>query len=99
MSLIKSKQPKIYRWHKGDLITATEAAALLGYKCAKIFQVKERLEVLLKDFESVNCVLTLNILINGSQRFLRSEINEFLSRKVENAQKKAAKTKAVAGQI
>lgn len=85
MSLISSRQTKVKKWRRGDLIGALEAAQLLGYKSAKQMQDASRRESIIKDFEAVGCSLTVGIWIGGQMRFLRSEIEEFLTRKVENA--------------
>ncbi len=87
MSLMKSKSKPVYRWQQGDLITASEASGLLGYKSGKKFQDRERLKGLIKEFEAVGCVLTIGLEVGGGQRFLRSEIDLFISRKLENVEK------------
>lgn len=46
----------------------------------------DRLETLAKEFEAAGATLTTNIWILGSRRFLRSEIDEYLSIIVKNAQ-------------
>lgn len=88
MSLMASRQPKTYRWHKGDLISAAEACALLGYKSARNLQDKTRRQNLLSEFLELECSLTLGIVIGGQQRFLRSEFDAFIDAKVEASQKK-----------
>lgn len=90
MSLMSSRQPKTYRWQKGELLTATEACELLGYKCSMQLRDPLRRERLEREFEQAGCRLTL--LVIGSQyRFLRSEIDEFLTAKYEAAQKERGK--------
>ena len=81
MTLIASKKQREYRFQKGDLIDSRFASELLGYKSPKQFQDTERLKNLAKDFEAVGCNLTTNLRI----RFLRSEIDAFLSRLVETS--------------
>jgi AraC-like DNA-binding protein len=83
MALYTRKPKPVYAWRVGDLIGTTEAAALLGYKSPKILQDKNRRQTLIKEFESVGCALTDTIKIGGGRRFLRSEIDAFLSRKLE----------------
>lgn len=87
MSLMNSRQPKTYRWQKGDLITAREACELLGYKSGSVLQIPSRRAALLLEFETHGCKLTLDIWVGGGQRFLRSEIDEFINAKIEAAQK------------
>ncbi|HEX8287863.1 MAG TPA: hypothetical protein VF556_07710 [Pyrinomonadaceae bacterium] len=91
MSLIKARQKPGYRWHPGDLTGTTEAAQILGYKSPKVLQDDDRRKVLMKEFESLKCTLTDTIWIGGQRRFLRSEIDEFLTRKVESADAAAGK--------
>lgn len=88
-----SRQPKTYRWQKGDLISATEACALLGYKSGRNLQDAARRKTLLEEFASLECPLTLDIYIGGSQRFLRSEFDEFLTAKIEAAREKQNKNR------
>ncbi len=85
MSLIKSRQPKIYRWRTGDLLTAREACELLGYKSGSVLQIPDRRAALLREFETCRCQLTLDVWIGGGQRFLRSEIDDFISAKIDRA--------------
>ena len=85
MTLIASKKQREYRFQKGDLIDSRFASELLGYKSPKQFQDTERLKNLAKDFEAVGCNLTTNLRIGGQRRFLRSEIDAFLSRLVETS--------------
>lgn len=91
MSLMTSRQPKSYRWQKGDLISATEACELLGYKSSKNLRDAERRENLKKEFERFDCSLTFGIAIGGQHRFLRSEIDTFLTAKTEAAWSKPKK--------
>ena len=88
MSLMKSRQPKTYRWQKGDLISAREACGLLGYQSARNLQDAARRKNIEIEFARLSCPLTLDIYIGGSQRFLRSEFDAFLTAKIEAAQKK-----------
>ncbi|HEY0049985.1 MAG TPA: hypothetical protein VGB68_11895 [Pyrinomonadaceae bacterium] len=76
-----------WRWNPGDLIGALEACRMLGYKSARQLQDATRRKNIEKEFESVGCTLTLGIWIGGQQRFLRSEIDEFLTKKTEAVQK------------
>ena len=80
-----------YTWKKGDLIATSDAAELLGYKSSRNLQGC-RLELKAKEFEAVGCRLTTNIFEGGERRFLRSEIDLYLTRKVQNAQKFNEKT-------
>lgn len=86
MTLMASRKPKTYRWDSGDLISATKACELLGYKSGRNLQDKRRREALLEEFNDLDCQLTLDIYIGGSQRFLRSEFDTFVTAKVEKAQ-------------
>lgn len=83
---MQSRQPKTYCWHKGDLISATEAAELLGYKSSKNLRDKNRRALLVTEFEDLDCTLTVGIVVGGQQRFLRSEFEAFITAKVEAAQ-------------
>jgi len=84
---MKTKQPQSYKWNPGDLIAPKDAAALLGYKSPRNFQDDRRLAHIAKDFESVGCKFTTNIFITGgNRRFLRSQIDAYLSRLVELAE-------------
>ena len=84
MTLIAAKQKPIYKWHPGDLITTTAAAELLGYSSPRNLQ-GERLNFVVKEFEALRCKLTTKIIVGGQRRFLRSEIDTYLSRIVEKA--------------
>lgn len=91
MTLIASRKPKSYEWNSGDLIGAKEASELLGYKSPRNFQDEKRLAHIAKDFEAAGCKFTTNIFITGgNRRFLRSEIDAYLSRVVENARESQA---------
>ncbi len=86
MSLIKSRQPKIYRWKAGDLISPLEACELLGYKSAKrLHDERERVK-LIAEFKALDCTLTDDIWVGGTRRFLRQEFDDFLTAKIEAAQ-------------
>ena len=87
MTLITSRQPKTYRWQKGDLISATEACQILGYKTGRNLQDSNRRKALLAEFAQFNCSLTLDVHIGGSQRFLRSEFEAFIDAKIAAVQK------------
>lgn len=86
-----SRQPKSYRWQKGDLISAVEACELLGYKSGRNLQDSNRRKTLVEEFARLDCPLTLEVYIGGSQRFLRSEIETFIDAKIEAAQKQAGR--------
>lgn len=77
MSLISSKTKPVYKWKIGDLISALEAAQLCGYKSAKQFQDPKRRASLPFDFTV--------IWQGGRMFFLRSEVDEYLTRAVEAA--------------
>lgn len=85
MSLMTSRQKPTYRFQKGDVIGAREAAELLGYKSPKKLQDADRRRNLIREFEAVGCSLTVER-VGGEFRFLRSEIDEFLTRKFQKAQ-------------
>lgn len=91
MSLMKSRQPVKYHWKKGDLITALEGCELLGYRSAKRLQDDERREKLAQEFAALDCTLTEDIWIGGQRRFLRSEIEAFITAKIEAAQSRGIK--------
>jgi len=78
-----SKRRPVYRWHEGDLITPLQAARLCGYKSAKQFQDPERRKSFGYEFTVV--------WQGGRMFFLRSEIDEYLTRKVETARALAEK--------
>ena len=82
-----SRNAKPYRWQKGDLIGATEAAELLGYKSSMVLRDKDRRTKLIIEFELHDCTLTM-MSIGGQYRFLRSEIDAFLTAKKDAAQAK-----------
>lgn len=84
MTLISSKKPIEYRWKKGDIIGAKEAAELLGYKSPRNLQDANRRRHIAKEFEVFGISLTVDR-IGGELRFLRSEIDRFLSKKFEAA--------------
>lgn len=86
MSLMQSRQPKSYRWQKGDLISATEACLLLGYKSGRNLQDKKRRQAVVERFAEADCTLTVGIIVGGEQRFLRSEIDDYLTAVVEAVQ-------------
>ncbi len=75
MTLIASKRKPVYRWQKGDLISALDASLLCGYKSAKQFQDPVRRATLGYDF--------MVIWQGGRMFFLRSEVDEYLTRLVE----------------
>jgi len=85
MTLITSKQKPKYRWHEGDLITPLQAARLCGYKSSKQFQDPKRRRSLGYEFTV--------IWQGGRMFFLRSEVDEYLTQKVEAAQALAEKRK------
>ena len=91
MSLMKSKQPKTYRWQAGDLISPLEACRLLGYKSAKRLHDERERAKLVREFKALGCTLTDDIWVGGTRRFLRQEFDEFLTLTVEAAQKSAPK--------
>lgn len=93
MTLISSKRKPSYRWQNGDFISAAEASGLLGYKSPKQFQDEERLQTIAKRFEEAGCQLTTNLWIGSQRRFLRTEIDAYLTRLVENARHIADKRK------
>jgi hypothetical protein len=93
MSLMASKSKTAYRWKKDDLIGASEACELLGYKSARQLQDEKRRKNIVREFEAVGCTLTVGIWIGGQMRFLRSEIDEFLTKKIEAVQKQNEKRK------
>lgn len=95
MSLMTSRQSKNYRWRKGDLITAREACALLGYKSGSVLQIPTRRAALAQEFETLGCPLTLDIWIGGGQRFLQSEFDDFIQTKIERAQKEQEKRRRI----
>lgn len=84
MTLISSKRKTDYRWNKGDVIGAKEAAELLGYKSPRNLQDESRRRHIAKEFETFGISLTVDR-IGGELRFLRSEIDKFLSKKFETA--------------
>lgn len=67
------------------MITARETAELLGCNSAKQFQDVERLRKMVRDFNAIGCTLTFEIYIAGARRFLRSEINLFITKTVDAA--------------
>lgn len=83
MTLISTKQKPVYRWQEGDLITPLEAARLCGYKSAKQFQDSKRRQSFGYEFTV--------IWQGGRMFFLRSEIDEYITRIVESARKLAKK--------
>lgn len=85
MSLMRSRQPKSYRFEPGDWITADEAGRLLGYKSGKNLRDETRRNRLRAEFEELDCTLT-HAEIGGQHRFLRSEIDDFIQAKIEAAQ-------------
>lgn len=87
MSLLKPK--KKYRFEVGDLITPAEAAALLGYKSAQNFH-GERLSLMEKNFRGMGCTLTTGIFVGSQRRFLRSEIDAYISAVVDYANERKA---------
>ena len=92
MSLIRSRQPKTYDWNKGDWISATDAAELLGYKSSMVLRDADRRAKLLAEFERLGCALTV-MTVGGQYRFLRSEIDAFITAKIQVAQKSVKKMK------
>lgn len=84
MTLISSKKKPIYRFNAGDIIGAKEAAELLGYKSPRNLQDANRRRHIAKEFETFGISLTVDR-IGGELRFLRSEIDKFLSKKFETA--------------
>ena len=82
MTLIASKKKPVYRFYAGDIIGAKEAAELLGYKSPRNLQDANRRRHLAKEFEAFGVSLTVDR-IGGELRFLRSEIDKFLSKKFE----------------
>ena len=87
MSLMASRQPRAYRWQAGDLISPLEACRLLGYKSAKRLHDERERTKLIAEFKAAGCTLTDDIWVGGTRRFLRSEFDEFLTAKIEAAQK------------
>lgn len=85
MTLISTRQKTNYRWHKGDLIPPLEAAELCGYKSAKQFQDPERRKSLGYDFTVV--------WQGGRMFFLRSEVDDYITRLVEKAREQAQRRK------
>lgn len=80
MSLITKGR---YRFAKGDLLTAKEAAEYLGISPRALYG--DRLTTIEKEFAAAGVEFTTSIWIGGTRRFLRSEIDEFLSTVVEKA--------------
>ena len=91
MTLMKSKQPPVYRWRKGDLLTAKDACELLGYKSGSVLQIPDRRKNLAEEFNRLRLPLTLDIWIGGGQRFIKKEFDDFIEAKVGQAQKRAEK--------
>lgn len=83
MTLMRSKQKPDYRWQVGDLITPKEAAQLCGYKSAKQFQDPARRASLAYEFTV--------IWQGGSMFFLRSEIDDYLTKTVDAARQLSGK--------
>lgn len=90
MSLMSSRQPKSYRWQKGDWIGAGEAAELLGYKSSMALRDADRRAALEIEFALHDCSLT-TMKVGGQYRFLRSEIDDFITAKLEAARGKKQK--------
>lgn len=86
MSLMESRRKPNYRWRAGDVIGSKEAATLLGYKSPRTLQDADRRRYLIREFETFGCTLTVDR-IGGELRFLRSEIDEFLTRKFTDKRK------------
>lgn len=87
MTLIKSRQKLESRWKPGDLLTPMEAAELLGYKSSKKFTDAARRLDLQLEFKRLGLTLTGDLVFGGSLRFLRSEIDAYISAKVAAARK------------
>lgn len=85
MTLISSKKTVPFRWTKGDLITASEACGILGYKTGRNLQDKDRRETLRREFEILRLPLTFGIFIGAQQRFIRREFENFIEAKIEAA--------------
>ena len=83
MTLIGSKKKQVYRWKEGDVITPLQAARLCGYQSAKQFQDPKRREGFGFEF---------TVIWQGNRMFfLRSEVDEYLTQKVEAARALAEK--------
>lgn len=79
MTLMTSRQKPIYRWQKGDLITASVAASICGYNSPKQFQDDSRRAALGYDF---------TVIWQGARKFfLRTEIDEYLTQLVADVKK------------
>lgn len=75
-----------YRWQKGDLIKTSEAAELLGVSKSMFSGLSiHRLE---EYFREVGVNLTTDIWVGRQRRFLRSEIDRYISRVVDRAQQR-----------
>ena len=83
MTLMPSKQKTVYRWQVGDLITPLTAAQLCGYRSAKQFQDPLRRA-------GMNYKFT--VIWQGARIFfLRSEVDDYLTKKLEAAMGKKTK--------
>ncbi len=89
MTLIDARKQNTYRWKPGDLITAAAASELCGYKSAKQFQNAERRARLGYNFTE--------IWQSGRMFFLRSEVDDYLTKLVEAAVKQKQRQNADLG--